>query len=114
MRTTKTLGPNPVTFSYEGSVTAGVVIHYPSGNVFVTGEFFGRILRVFRGGKRVPGGFSVTNPTPSGLGEWIRGNCEHNSRILSPKHGSRIAAILVAEGYATSQLEGGAVWLTFR
>jgi hypothetical protein len=64
-------------------------------------------------GRRILGGFSETNPTPDGFGEWVRDNSNHNSQPLTPRHASRIAAILVAERYAGSDRDGNAVIIKF-
>ena len=84
-----------VTFHYDGSVEDGVTIEYVYANVTVDQAFFRRILDTFRG-RRLAEGFSMDNPTPNGFGE-----------NLTPRHASRIAAILVSEGYTTSDLENG-------
>jgi len=101
-----------VTFSYSGNVLDGVVIEYDYANVSVDREFLRRILTTFRG-RRILGGFSETNPTPDGFGEWVRDNSNHNSQPLTPRHASRLAAILVAEGYAESDRDGNTVIMTF-
>ncbi|MDO8283339.1 MAG: hypothetical protein Q7U10_12085 [Thermodesulfovibrionia bacterium] len=101
------------TFSYKGNVLEGVLIEYEYANVSIDYEFFQLILSVFRG-QQVYGGFSETNPTQGGLGEWIRDNSYLNSQPLTPRHVSRIAAILVAEKYATSEREGNAVLIKFK
>ena len=90
-------GPNrAIAFEYAGRVHDGVTIKYDSGHVRIDQKFFQRILTAFRG-RRVSGGFSEDNPTPNGFGEWIRDNSDQNSHPLTPRHASRIAAILVAE-----------------
>ena len=101
-----------VTFDYTGSVREGIVIHYDYANVSVGRELLNLALTAFRG-RRVPGGFAEDHPTPNGFGEWVRGNSKHNSQPLTPRHASRIAAILVVEGYATSDREGNAVFIRF-
>jgi len=52
-------------------------------------------------------------PPPDGFGAWIRDNSRYNSENLTPRHASRIAGILVAENYATSEIEHNAVFLNF-
>jgi hypothetical protein len=101
-----------VTFNYTGSVLDGVVIEYDYANVAVNRDFFRRILATFRG-RKILGGFSKTDPTPDGFGEWVRDNSKQNSELLTPQHASRIAAILVAERYAESDRNGNAVILKF-
>jgi len=101
-----------VTFSYTGSVLDGVVIEYDYANVSVDRDFLRRILATFRG-RKILGGFSETDPTPDGFGEWVRDNSNQNSEPLTPRHASRIAAILVAERYAEPDRDGNAVILKF-
>lgn len=102
-----------VTFNYTGNILSGVVIKYNYANVSIDRNFLNLILITFRG-KKILAGFSETNPTPNGFGEWIRDNSKHNSELLTPRHASRIAAILVAEKYAKADREGNAVILDFR
>lgn len=102
-----------VTFTYMGSANDGVVIKYDYKNVSVNRDFFRRILTTFRG-KEISGGFSKTNPVPRGFGEWVRDNSKYNSEPLTPQHGSRIAAILVAERFAETDLVRNAVILKAR
>lgn len=101
-----------VTFNYTGNVLDGAVIEYDYANVSVGCDFLRRILATFRG-RKILGGFSETDPTPDGFGEWVRDNSNHNSEPLTPRHASRIAAILVAERYAESDRDGNAVILKF-
>lgn len=114
MPTIWTLGPvaKRTQFEYTGSVHEGVRIRF-SGNPPISAAFFQAILGQPKG-KTVRGGFSATNPTKKGLGEWVRDNSgELNGRKLTPRHASFIAAILVHEGFATSCLDGNAVVLHF-
>lgn len=109
MPTINTLGPpaKRTEFSYSGSVLSGVAIHYNEGNVSIPARLFEVILENFRG-QAIPGGFSMTSPTHGGLGEWVQ-----NNSTLSPRHASHIAAILVHEGFITSNLQRNAVYLYF-
>jgi hypothetical protein len=114
MPTISTLGPpgKRTQFTYSGEVQTGVILHF-SGNPRVSAEFFAAILDEFRG-QTIPGGFSMTNPTQGGLGEWVQNNSHRlNTVSLSQRHASFIAAILVNEGYITSSLRGNAVYLHF-
>jgi len=97
MRQATTLGSpgKAVTFSYSGNVLDGVVIKYDCANVSIHSDFFHCILTTFRG-RKILGGFAETNPAPDGFGAWIRNNSNHNSQPLTPRHASRIAAILVS------------------
>lgn len=79
----------------------------------VSRAFLQAILRRFRG-QAVAGGFSMTHPTPRGLGEWVRDHSRNiNLLSLTPRHASFIAAVLVHEGYITHTLKGNAVYLRF-
>ncbi len=99
-------------FTYSGDIQTGVILHF-IGNPRVSSEFFVAILDKFRG-QTIPGGFSMTNPTPGGLGEWVQNNSHRlNIVSLSPRHASFIAAILVNESHITSSLRGNAVFLHF-
>jgi hypothetical protein len=117
MPTIDTLGipSKRTTFSYSGSVKKGVVLEYAdSPHVTVTKEFFKAILKQFKG-ETITGGFSMTAPIPGGLGVWIENNShELNSVKLTPRHASRIAAILWNEKYLHSTwTEGNKVMLKF-
>jgi hypothetical protein len=99
-------------FFYSGSVQSGVVLQQ-SGNPKVNADVFTEALKHFSG-KRVYGGFSEDNPRPGGFGDWLqRESLRLNSRKLSPRHGSFVAAILCAEAQVRSDLEGNAVVLHF-
>lgn len=74
-----------VTFNYTGNILSGVVIKYNYANVSIDRNFLNLILITFRG-KKILAGFSETNPTPNGFGEWIRDNSKHNSELLTPRH----------------------------
>jgi hypothetical protein len=107
-------GPNKRTrFQYSGSVESGATIHFLSGDAVISPALFQAILNRFRG-QIVAGGFSMTNPTPGGLGEWVRDHSRDINLVsLTPRHASFIAAILVHEGYITHRLKGNAVYLEF-
>ncbi len=99
-------------FSYSGSVNAGVILQF-TGRPYIKPDFFRAILKRFDG-RTIAGGFSMTDPTSGGLGEWVQENANQlNGTSLSPRHASFIAAILVNEGFITSSLEGNAVYLYF-
>jgi len=98
-------------FDYEGSVSQGTTL-IQSGRPFISSEFYNAILQHFSG-HTVQGGFSMTDPTPEGFGEWIQENSSRYGRSLTPRHGSFIAAILVHEGYIQSSLHRNAVILHF-
>lgn len=110
----QTLGPGRkrTWFKYEGSANSGTILLFQSGKVSVPHQLYMAALRHFSG-KTVRGGFSMTNPTLGGFGEWIEKNSSKYGCSLTPRHGSFIAAILVHEGYIQSSLRGNAVILHF-
>lgn len=97
--------------SYEGGISEGTTL-LQTGNPFISSELYRAALEHFSG-KTIPGGFSMTDPTPGGFGEWAQENSSKYGRSLTPRHGSFIAAILVHEGYLRSSLRGNAVILHF-
>jgi hypothetical protein len=110
-----TLGSNNrrTQFTYSGSVDTGVTLHF-TGTPQISSALFRAILTRFKG-KTLAGGFSMTDPTPGGLGQWIAENSKRlNSVKLNPRHGSFIAAVLVHEGFITSSLKGNAIYLHFK
>ncbi len=99
-------------FSYTGNVSTGVTLLF-TGKPYISPEFFKAILTRFNG-STIAGGFSMTDPTPGGLGQWVAENSRRlNDTSLTPRHTSFIAAILVHEGLITSSLKGNAVYLYF-
>ncbi len=101
-------------FHYAGSVTRGVTLHFETGDVFVTGQFFAAIQRHFAG-RQVAGGFAMDHPFPNGFGAWVQQNSRTlNSRPLTPRQASFIAAVLRDAGWVTSSLRRTAVYLHFR
>ena len=114
MPTISTLGPpsRRTQFTYAGDVHAGVTLHF-TNKPRVSAEFFQAILNEFRG-ETIAGGFSMTSPTPGGLGEWVQDNSARLNPVrLTSRHASFIAAILVNEGLITSSLKGNKVYLHF-
>jgi hypothetical protein len=115
MPTIHTLGhPSTRTeFTYSGSVKEGVTLHFDKANKFISSDFFRAILKCFKGSS-IPGGFSMTDPTPTGLGIWVEYYSEQINPVrLYSRHASFIAAILKYEGCVTSSLQGNAVMLHF-
>lgn len=109
-----TLGPDhkKTQFTYSGDVINGVTLMF-SGNPKITSKFFDAILQHFKE-STIAGGFSMTAPTPGGLGEWVANNAKKlNGTTLTPRHASFIAAILVHEKFLKSSLRGNAVYLHF-
>ncbi len=99
-------------FTYTGSVETGVTLEF-IGRPRISAEFFRAILNKFHG-VTIPGGFRMSNPTPGGLGEWVKYHSKQLNPVrLYPRQASFIAAILVHEGYISSSLDGNAVILHF-
>lgn len=99
-------------FDYSGNTSSGVTLLF-TGNPNISPAFFKAILQQFAN-RTVPGGFSMTDPTPGGLGEWVEKNSKTLNGIgLTPRHASFIAAILVHEGLIKSSLRGNGVYLHF-
>ncbi len=99
-------------FTYRGSARDGVTLDQ-TGAPRIDAAFFTAALAQFAGSD-IKGGFSMTDPPRDGFGEWVLKNSPVlNSRALSPRHGSFMAAILCDEAGVLSRLEGLAVWLTF-
>jgi hypothetical protein len=112
--TLETLGrPNKrTTFSYEGSMQAGVVLNQ-TGQPKVGPTIFSEALRQFAG-KTIRGGFKEDDPPAGGFGEWLQNESpKHNSQKLTPRHASFVAAILVHEGGVKRTFDGNAVVLHF-
>ena len=107
-------GPNKRTeFEYTGSVADGIELIFESGNAEVNADFMEALIKTFQG-RMVPGGFSMTSPTPGGVGEWVSSNSRTiNGRTLTPRHASFICGILVHENFANSTLQGNAVIMEF-
>lgn len=99
-----------IKFTYYGDVQTGVRVkmgeEQDATEATFTKDLFHAIRTEFCG-KTVIGGFSMTNPPPQGLGYWIQHNSGKYGYKLTPRHGSFIAAILVAEGYCTARINRG-------
>ena len=79
----------------------------------ITANFLEALINEFRG-RTVPGGFSMTNPTPEGVGEWVANNSTNlNGQALTPRHASFICGILVHENLVSCTLQGNAVMMEF-
>lgn len=96
------------TFSYQGCVRNGVIIEFESGNFEVDSNAMSNILNHFKG-KTVLGGFSMTTPTPGGVGEFI----SSLGGGLTSRHGSFLCAIMQNEGYVKCGLDGNSVVVSF-
>ncbi|MFA5869604.1 MAG: DNA-3-methyladenine glycosylase I [Candidatus Bathyarchaeia archaeon] len=99
-------------FNYEGNVSTGTALDFKDKPV-ISAELYRAIINEFKG-RTVVGGFSMTEPIPGGLGEWIQRNSGRYGRSLTPRHGSFISAVLVNEGYAKSILKGNLILLNFK
>lgn len=101
-------------FTYEGNFDNGVTIRFASGDTKICNDFMKAAVDHFRG-REVMGGFSMTNPSPGGFGQWVEKHSRAlNTTPLTPRHGSFIAAILQEMGYLQCRLDGNAVILKFR
>jgi hypothetical protein len=110
MPTISTCGPAHVRteFSYRGNTSDGVTFEFNAGDFAVDPEVIRQLLEHFRG-QVVRGGFSMTDPTPGGVGEFL----QNIGQGLTPRHGSFLCAVLQQEGRVTCTLDGNAVVVTF-
>ena len=109
-----TLGPSwrRTEFWYSGSIQSGVILQQ-SGNPPIDAQVFAEALKHFAG-RTVYGGFKEDEPAAGGFGEWLQKESPRlNSRPLSPRHGSFVAAILCAKAGVQNSLDGNAVVLHF-
>ncbi len=116
MRTTLTCGPENKRTSFEYELLTAPTVRWvnPAGSVVVVnGHFIDCIRDEFRG-KTISGGFSADNPPPDGLGAWVREHSKTlNGQALTPKHASRIAAIMCDLGWVECCVQDRAVVLRF-
>jgi len=99
-------------FWYKGSVGIGVVLQQ-SGKPKIDAGFFQAALDYFSG-KTVDGGFREDAAPQSSFGEWIeQASPRLNSRKLTPRHGSFMAAILCNEAGVQHSLKGNKIVLSF-
>ena len=110
MPTIETCGPEGVrtTFPYRGNATDGITIEFDNGDFAIGAEVIQNVRDHFRG-QRVRGGFSMTDPTPGGVGEYLAGL----GGALTPRHASFLCAVLRHEGFLTCNLDGNAVVVAF-
>lgn len=110
MPTIETCGPEHVraSFTYRGSVRDGITIEFKNGDFPINAAIIQNVLNHFSG-QSVRGGFSMTNPTSGGVGEYLAGL----GNSLTPKHASFLCAVLRHEGLVNCKLVGNAVVVTF-
>lgn len=110
MPTIETCGPEHVKtfFTYRGSAQDGITIEFENSEVQINAQIIQDVLNNFRG-QRVRGGFSMTAPTPGGIGEYLA----RLGNSLTPRHASFLCAVLRHEGFVDCALDGNAVVVTF-
>lgn len=111
MPTIETCGPEHLktSFTYRGSAQHGIIIEFETGDFQINAEIIQSVLKHFRG-QQVRGGFSMTNPTLGGVGEYLASLGDS----LTPRHASFLCAVLRHEGLIESGLDGNAVVVTFK
>ncbi len=108
----RTLGHKRKQFSYRGSIEKGIVLTQ-SGSPRIDAEFFSAALVHFSE-QEVVGGFKEDDPPPGGFGAWVQQKSAHlNSRKLTPRHGSFMAAVLCFGAGVRSTIHGNSVILHF-
>lgn len=95
-------------FSYRGNSQTGIVLEFASGDFEIDAQTVAAVIDHFRG-QIVRGGFSMTDPIPGGVGEFL----QQQGRGLTPKHASFLCAVLQNEGLVHCALDGNAVVVTF-
>jgi hypothetical protein len=99
-------------FSYSGSIHTGVTLDQ-TGKPRIDAQVFAAALKHFAG-RTVYGGFKEDDPPAGGFGEWLQEESPRlNSRKLTPRHGSFVAAILCADTAVRSSLRGNSILLHF-
>ena len=100
-------------FTYRGSLDDGLTMRYGRRECDVSAGFLRALWRRFAG-RTVKAGLHGGEPPPAGLGWWVRGASRRlNVQPLSVRDASRLAAILVAEGWASVQRRQRALYLIF-
>ena len=114
MKTIETLGAGKKKklFSYDGDIKRGVVLQQ-AGKPKIDAGFFLEALYHFSG-KTIDGGFREDAAPLGSFGEWIEQSSPRlNSRKLTPRHGSFMAAILCKEAKVQNFLKGNKIVLAF-
>lgn len=96
------------TFTYHGNIQQGIVLEFNSGDFEINANVIDRVINHFYG-QTVMGGFSMTDPTEGGVGEFLA----QQGESLTPRHASFLCAVLQHEEYAVCTLQGNAVVVTF-
>ncbi|MDR3555047.1 MAG: hypothetical protein P4L55_09865 [Syntrophobacteraceae bacterium] len=74
-------GPGKATqFTYDGDLESGIVITYAYRPVEISPRFLKTAIENFKG-RKVKGGFSMTDPPADGFGDWVK----NQSKILNKK-----------------------------
>ena len=99
-------------FSYS-HVVGGVVLDEQRGRPRIDARFLDRARHHFSG-QTVLGGFKEDGPPVGSFGAWVEADSRnYNSRNLTPRHGSFMAAILCSESGVRNWLNGRSVVLSF-
>ncbi len=100
-------------FAYRGSLAQGLTLRYREREREVSAGFLRALWRRFAG-RNVLAGLHGSAPPANGLGWWVRSASRRlNTQPLSISDASRLAAILVAEGWAEVQRRDRALYLMF-
>ncbi len=100
-------------FAYRGSLAHGLVLRYASRQREVSAGFLAALRRRYAG-HTVPAGLHGGAPPAGGLGWWVQSASRRlNTQTLNVSDASRLAAILVAEGWAEAIQRERALYLLF-
>jgi hypothetical protein len=110
MPTIETCGPEGkrTSFTYHRESSGGITVEFDSSNFEIPASVIDDLLTHFKG-QRVPGGFSMTDPTPGGVGEFL----QRQGFGLTPRHGSFLCAALHHERQVECSLDGNAIMVQF-
>lgn len=100
-------------FTYRGSLDDGLTMRYGRRQRDISAGFLLALRRRFAG-RAVKAGLHGGSPPSAGLGWWVRvASRRLNVQPLSVRDASRLAAILVAEGWARVERRQRAFYLVF-